>query len=216
MNRIIVESLNIGLPKKELFGGREFMTGICKSPVPGPLRLGKSGFEGDGVGDLKHHGGPDKAVCVYSTDHYPHWEGVLGTVLPPAPFGENLSVSGLTEDAVCIGDVFAVGTALVQVSQPRQPCKTLAARYGRSDLIKLVTESGRTGFYLRVLREGTVEKGAVLIPQEKDAHGITVAFANRILHHDRSDCPGISRVLEVPALSASWRKSFLELREKCT
>jgi MOSC domain-containing protein YiiM len=215
MNRMIIETLNIGLPKKELFGGKEVITGICKIPVSGPVHLGKSGFDGDGVGDLKHHGGPDKAICVYSTDHYPYWEDVLGAALPPAPFGENFSVSGLGEDDVCIGDVFTAGTALVQVSQPRQPCKTLAARYGRADMIKLVTESGRTGFYLRVLREGTVEKGAPFILQEKDVHGVTVAFANQILHHDRSDRAGISKVLEVPALSASWRKSFLELREKC-
>jgi MOSC domain-containing protein YiiM len=216
MSRMIVESLNIGLPKTELFGGKEVITGICKTPVSGPLHLGKSGFEGDGVGDLKHHGGPDKAVCVYGTDHYPYWENVLCIALPPAPFGENLSVSGALEDAVCIGDVFAAGTALVQVSQPRQPCRTLAARYGRDDMVKLVTEAGRTGFYLRVLREGTVEKGAPLVLLEKDVHGVTVAFANRILHYDRSDCAGITKVLEVAALSASWRQSFLELREKCT
>ena len=154
-----MESLNTGLPKKEIFYGREIITGICKQPVTGPLRLGRLGFEHDGVGDLKHHGGEDKAVCVYSLEHYPYWEDVLGIKLPAAAFGENLTVSDLREDDICIGDVFELGTALLQVSQPRQPCRTLAARYGRDDLVKLVADSGRTGFYFRVLKEGIVQKG---------------------------------------------------------
>ncbi len=157
---MIVESLNIGLPKKEIFHGREIITGICKQPVTGRLHLERSGFEGDGVGDLKHHGGNDKAVCVYSLEHYPYWEDVLGIKLPAAAFGENLTVSDLKEEDICIGDIFELGTALLQVSQPRQPCRTLAARYGRDDLVKLVADSGYTGFYFRVLKEGIVEKGA--------------------------------------------------------
>lgn len=210
----IVEALNIGLPKKEVFGGREFFTGISKLPVAGPLRLGKGGFEGDGVGDLRHHGGGDKAVCVYGIDHYPYWERLLGIELPPAPFGENLSVSGLVEETVCIGDVFTLGSALVQVSQPRQPCTTLAARYGREDFVKLVVDSGRTGFYLRVLEEGTVRQGDMMTLRGEHSCGVSVAFANSIYHHDRGNCAGIERVLAVEALSASWRRSFTELKER--
>lgn len=215
MNGIIIESLNIGLPKKEVFHGREIITGICKTGVSEPLSLKKLGFEGDGVGDVQHHGGPDKAVCVYSTDHYPYWERVLGTKLPIAAFGENLSVSNLLEKDICIGDVLGLGTALVQVTQPRQPCKTLAARYGRSDIIKLVVDSGRTGFYLRVLKEGIVEKDGPFVLRERDPHKITVAFANHVYHHDKENCEGIRKVLEVPGLSESWRCSFLELSKKC-
>jgi MOSC domain-containing protein YiiM len=159
MKRMAIGSLNIGLPREEIFHGRKVLTGICKSPVSGPLRLEKSGFEGDGVGDSRHHGGPDKAVCFYSMEHYPYWEKVLGIALPPAAFGENLSAYGLREEDVCIGDVFQLGTSLVQVSQPRQPCGTLAARYGRSEMVKLVVDSGRTGFYLRVLEGGGRGKG---------------------------------------------------------
>ena len=215
MKKMIVEALNIGLPKKEIFHSREVLTGICKQPVTGPLILRKSGFENDGVGDLKHHGGSDKAVCVYSLDHYPYWEDVLGIKLPAAAFGENLTVSDLNEDDICIGDIFLLGTACVQVSQPRQPCATLAARYGRNDMVKLVAESGHTGFYFRVLEEGVVKKGAELIFKERDARSVSVAFANRVYHHDRNNCEGIERVLAVPALSASWQKSFQELKEKC-
>ncbi len=212
---MVVESLNTGLPKKEIFHGREIITGICKQPVTGPLRLDRSGFEGDGVGDTKHHGGSDKAVCVYSLKHYPYWEDVLGIKLPVAAFGENLTVSDLKEEDICIGDVFELGTALLQVSQPRQPCRTLAARYGRDDLVKLVADSGYTGFYFRVLKEGIVQKGARLILKEKEPLGITVSFASHTYHHNRKNCEAIEKVLAVPALSASWQKSFQELKATC-
>ena len=213
MDSLIIEWLNIARPVKETFFGKEIVTGICKRPVKGPVRLGKTGFEGDGVGDLKHHGGPDKAVCVYGIDHYPYWEKTLGIDLPPAPFGENLSLSGLNEGEVCIGDIFEAGTAVLQVSQPRQPCSTLAARFGRNDMVKLVVDSGRTGFYLRVLEEGVVEAGNTLFLVKRDPKAVTVSFANRVYHRERGNREGIEKALAVEALSASWRESFLKLKE---
>jgi len=215
MDRTIIKSLNIGLPKKEEFHGKEIFTGICKTPVTEPLHLGKRGLEGDGVGDPRHHGGYDKAVCVYNVDHYQYWENLFGITLSFAAFGENLSVSNIHEDDVCVGDVFMLGTAIVQVSQPRQPCKTLASRYGRADMIKLVVDAGFTGFYLRVLQEGIVEKKSSFVLVNREPHRISLTFANHILHHDRTNRQGIRKVLEVTALSESWRKSFLELRDKC-
>lgn len=212
---MIIESLNIGLPKIENFQGREIITGICKTPVSGPFDLSSAGFEGDGVGDLKHHGGMDKAVCVYSLDHYAYWEELLGITLPDAAFGENLTVSGLHEDGICIGDLYEAGSALLQVSQPRQPCRTLSARFNRDDMIKLVRDSGFTGFYFRVARAGRITKGDLLQLRQRDANLVTVAYANRIYHHLRTDCEGIERVLAVDALSASWRRSFLELKQAC-
>jgi MOSC domain-containing protein YiiM len=211
---MIVQALNIGLPKKELFHGKEILTGMCKQPIIGPLALTKQGFAGDGVGDRKHHGGEDKAVCVYSLDHYAYWEGVLGVTMPEAAFGENFSVSSLEEGDICIGDIFKAGTAVVQASQPRQPCSTLAARYGRNDLVKLVVDSGRTGFYFKVLEEGRVQAGDGLVLVERDSRQVSIVFANRIFHHDRRNRDGIERVLAVPALSGSWRKSLQELRDK--
>jgi MOSC domain-containing protein YiiM len=211
---MIIRALNIGLPKKELFHGKTFLTGMCKKPVSVPVMLTRQGFEGDGVGDRKHHGGADKAVCVYSLDHYPYWEQALGTKMPEAAFGENFSLSGMQENAVCIGDVFRAGSAVLRVSQPRQPCSTLAARYGRKDLVKLVSDSGLTGFYFSVLEEGKVKAGDSLDLVEKDGHGVSVAFANRIYHHDRKNREGIEKILAVPALSESWRKSFRELKER--
>jgi MOSC domain-containing protein YiiM len=209
-----VKLLSIGLPKKEDFHGKEWLTGICKKPAVGPRRLARQGFEGDGVGDLKHHGGFDKAVCVYAIEHYPYWEKVLGVTMPHSAFGENLSVTGMREDDVCIGDIYRIGTAEIQVSQPRQPCRTLAARYGRDDLVKLVVDSGRTGWYFKVVSEGFIRTGDAVSLIEREAHGVSVAFANQIYHHDRKDREGIEKVLRVPALSTSWRISFQELREK--
>jgi MOSC domain-containing protein YiiM len=211
---MVVKALNIGLPKRETFGKKTLVTGICKQPVAGAVFLSKQGFEGDGVGDRTHHGGNDKAVCVYSLDHYPYWQSYLGITMPAAAFGENLSVAGMHEDDVCIGDVYRIGTAQVQVSQPRQPCGTLAARYGRNDFVKLVAESGRTGFYFRVLTEGQVRAGEILALIERDPRGVSIAFANNIFHHDRTNRDGIEKVLAVPALSGSWQRSFRELKNK--
>jgi len=214
MTGIVVESLNIGLPKNEIFHGVEITTGLCKAPVYGPLLLKKAGFAGDGVADTKHHGGFEKAVCVYSSDHYAYWEDILGIKLPNAAFGENLSISNLREDDVCIGDIFQIGTALVQISQPRQPCKTLALRYGRNDMLKLVIDCGYTGFYLRVLKEGIVERGSCLTLKERNHSHITVSFANYVYHHDKKNCEAIKEVLAVQTLSVSWKQSFLELLNK--
>lgn len=208
----MIKFLNIGQPKKELFHGKEFITGMCKKPVTTPLVVTHQGFEGDGVGDLKHHGGRDKAVCVYSIEHYKYWENVLGIKMPDAAFGENFSVTDMKEDGVCIGDIYRVGTALMQVSQPRQPCSTLAARYGREDFVKLVVDSGKTGFYLKVLEEGRVKAGDSLSLIEQDPRKVSIAFANHIYHRDRKNRDGIEKVLAVPALSESWQTSFLELK----
>jgi MOSC domain-containing protein YiiM len=152
---------------------------------------------------------------VYSLDHYAYWEETLGINMPHAAFGENLSVKDLKEDNVCIGDVFQLGTATVQVSQPRQPCKTLATRFGRKDLIKLVVDSGYTGFYFKVLKEGIVQSGSPLRLTKRDSHAISIAFANYIFHHDRKNRKGIEKILAVPALSGSWQRSLQELSRKC-
>ncbi len=211
---MIIQMLNIGLPRKELFHGKEFITGMCKKPVTMPLKLTKQGFEGDGVGDVKHHGGIDKAVCVYAIENYQYWEKILERKMPHAAFGENFSVTDMNEEHICIGDVYRAGTAMVQVSQPRQPCSTLAARYGKEDFVKLVVDSGRTGFYLRVLEEGMVKAGDSLFLVEQDPRRVSIAFANKIFHHDRKNLEGIEKVLSVIALSESWRKSFLELKDR--
>lgn len=201
-------SVNIGRVQVGTYKGKEARSGISKLAISQSLQLTELGLFGDEQADLIHHGGSDKAVCVYNYGHYSHWERVLKRQLIYGSFGENFTVLHLNEDEVHIGDVFDVGTSVVQVSQPRQPCWKLAMKWGLDELPMLVTESGATGFYFRVLQPGEVKAGDKLLPRETHPARITVAEANRVMHMDREDLDGIRRLLEVEELSASWRDTL--------
>ncbi|EJR79707.1 hypothetical protein IK7_03266 [Bacillus cereus VD156] len=201
-------SLNIGLPKEVTYGGKVIHTGINKKQVKEPVYLSFVKFNGDGQADLVHHGGVDKAVCVYTGDHYPYWEKELNQDLVYGAFGENITVSGMSEEDVCIGDTFELGQAIVQVTQPRQPCFKLANKYNFPRLPLYFQETGYTGFYFRVLKEGWVSSVDTLKRIQSDPKGVSVAFANRIMHKEKQNIEGVKRILEVNALSNSWRKSF--------
>jgi MOSC domain-containing protein YiiM len=166
-----IDSLNVALPSTQRYGNREVFTGGAKSPVPQAM-LRASGFEGDGQGVRRNHGGPDKAVCVYPSVHYPHWQRMLGRRLDPGAFSENLTVSGIREARVCVGDVFRTGEAVVQVSTPRTPCDKVAGKNGEKQLPKWISGSGYTGFYMRVLEEGWVETGDAFERVERHPDGI--------------------------------------------
>jgi len=201
-------SLNIGLPKEVTYGGKVIHTGINKQQVKEPVYLSFVKFNGDGQADLVHHGGADKAVCVYTGDHYPYWEKELNQDLVYGAFGENITVSGMREEDVCIGDTFELGQAIVQVTQPRQPCFKLAKKYNIPKLPLYFQETGYTGFYFRVLKEGWVSSVDTLKKLQSDPKGVSIAFANRIMHKEKQNIEGVKRILEVNALSSSWRKSF--------
>lgn len=201
-------SLNIGLPKEVTYGGKVIHTGINKKQVKEPVYLSFVKFNGDGQADLVHHGGVDKAVCVYTGDHYPYWEKELNQDLVYGAFGENITVSGIREEDVCIGDTFELGQAIVQVTQPRQPCFKLAKKYNIPKLPLYFQETGYTGFYFRVLKEGWLSSVDTLKKLQSDPKGVSVAFANRIMHKEKQNIEGVKRILEVNALSCSWRKSF--------
>ncbi len=211
-----VKALNIGTAKEHNFFGKKVTTGMCKEPVSQAIPVTSTGFAGDGIFNVKYHGGEDKAICVYPQQHLSHWSEVLGISLPNAPFGENLSLTETSEDKVHIGDIFRIGEVLVEISQPRQPCKTLAMRYNKADFVKIVVQSGFTGWYLRVLEEGKIQQGDTCTLIEADAAGISISFANQIMHHNRKNREGIKHVLEVKALSTSWQKSFQELLTKAS
>jgi len=202
-----VISINLGQPEMYLYFGRETHTGGHKRPVPSAM-LRRTHFEGDAQADLKNHGGPDKAACVYSFDHYPYWEQVLGEALQPGAFSENLTLAGLHESEVCLGDVFRVGSALVQISQPRQPCSKLAGKRGRMDLPDLIHANSFSGFYFRVLEEGGVNTGDAVELTERHPLGVTVEFANQVMYRQRPDIESLRRVLDVEALSGAWRRSL--------
>ncbi|MGE6598937.1 MOSC domain-containing protein [Bacillus proteolyticus] len=201
-------SLNIGLPKEVIYGGKLIQTGINKVETKEPIYLSFVKFKGDGQADLLHHGGVDKAVCVYSGKHYGYWEKELSQDLVYGAFGENITVSGMREEDVCIGDTFQLGEAIVQVTQPRQPCFKLAKKYNVPKLPLYFQETGYTGFYFRVLKEGWVSPVDTLKLLKSDSKGITVAFANCIMHKEKQNMEGLKRILEVHALSTSWRKTF--------
>ena len=209
-------SLNVGLPRSLKHGTGQVRSGIFKSPVQGTLRLGENGLEGDAQSDTEHHGGADKAVCVYATEHLPYWSERLGTELRPSAFGENFSMEGLVESEARIGDVFRVGTALVQVSQPRIPCFKLAARHGEGKLALWVKETGLTGFYLRCLEPGEIRAGDELYPVERPGHDFTIEEANRVMHGDGQDAASIERLRALPELSAEWKRMLGSRLQKAT
>lgn len=209
-------SVQVGLPvtlQSEDFvtqTDKPWTTGFVKEPIVGPVWLGSRNLSGDGQADSVHHGGPDKAVCVYPACHYPFWRDELHQpAMQCGAFGENFTVDGLTEADVCIGDVWRVGDATVQVSQPRQPCWKLARRWNIKDLALRVQQHGRTGWYLRVLVEGFVASGVAITLVERTYADWTIAAANRIMHHDKTNVAAAANLAAIPPLSSSWRESLL-------
>jgi MOSC domain-containing protein YiiM len=203
-----IVSLNVGQPRPLAYRGGAVLTGSFKDPVTEPVQLGPTGLAGDAQADLRVHGGPDKAVCVYPTEHLPHWSERLGRRVEIGAFGENFSVAGLLEPDVCVGDVYRVGGALVQVTQPRQPCYKLATRNGEPAFARWVQAAGRTGFYFRCLEPGAVQVGDTIELVERQAPGATIAEVNRVLHRDKHDRAAIERLLAVAALAGSLRRTL--------
>ena len=188
--------------------GRTVASAFVKLPVEGRARVHSLGVEGD-EHVYQGHGGRDGAVLVYSRDHYPFWRD-LGVDIPDSgAFAENLTVDGLTEAEVHIGDTFEVGSCAVQVTEPRSPCYKIAARYGRKDISIVVQETGFTGYLMRVLREGDVTAGDEMRLVARDtSHAVSVAEAGRIVNVDRNDDEGARRLLGIDALSASIKRTL--------
>ncbi len=207
-------SLQVGLPilidDPQLANGRgrTWRSGIYKLPASGPVWAGKTGLAGDGQADLSVHGGVDKAVYAYPAEHYPLWRAELDLELPFGAFGENLTVEGLLEDEVCIGDVYWVGDVLLQVTQPRGPCWKLARRLGVSDLEDRFNRSGRTGFYLRVLQEGNIAPGMALERISRPAAQWSVLRAHRLREDVNRDPKAAAALAALPELAASFRRDL--------
>lgn len=206
--QMAIRSLNVSKPIEVEHQGKTVRTGIFKKPVTGALHLSTVNFAGDEQADLRFHGGPDKAVCVYPFERYAYWEAKLGVTLDLGAFGENLTTEGMLEEEICIGDRFRLGEAVVQVSQPRQPCYKLGVKHGLPELPLEIQQNGYTGYYFRVLREGEVRPEDRLERLEKHPAGVTLAFANRVMHLEKEDAEGIRRILAVEELSDSWRETL--------
>jgi MOSC domain-containing protein YiiM len=216
-------SLPQTLPGEDVAGAwaKPWTTGFHKQPAAGPVWLGRTNLAGDGQADLVHHGGPDKAVNAYPAEHYSFWrerltleprlppaEAGTPTFLPHGSFGENFTLSGLSEDLVCIGDAYRVGEALVQISQPRQPCWKMSRRWRIKELAAWVVGTGRTGWYFRVLREGEVSAGMEMTLVERPHPEWTIAAANRVMHVEKHNPTAAAALAACPLLSASWREEL--------
>lgn len=204
-------SVNVGLPRVVTWGGRTYPTSIFKQPVSGRVMMRRLNIDGDAQGNLSTHGGVDMAVYVYSDHHYPHWRGVLkDESLGFGAFGENLTVTGMTEDGVHIGDTFRIGEALVQVSEPRTPCHKLAMKYDSPAFPKKFLRSGRVGFYFRVLEPGRIGAGDEIAPVAQDPARLSILEALRIWEKKRPRAQDLERALTCKALSPKWRGQFAE------
>jgi ferredoxin-NADP reductase/MOSC domain-containing protein YiiM len=205
-------SVNVGLPRDIAWRGMTVHTGIWKAPVQGRCRVGRLNLVGDGQGDLAGHGGENRAVFVYQIESYRYWQEQLGrTDFVYGQFGENFTVEGLPDDGVCIGDRYAIGSALFEVTAPRVTCYRVGIRMNEPRMPALLTSSGRPGFYFRVLREGEVGAGDEIVKVKEDQAQMSVAEVNALLYSPQHPRDRVERASQIAALSPGWRRSFVAL-----
>ncbi|WLR41471.1 MOSC domain-containing protein [Bacillus carboniphilus] len=211
MTRKLVH-LAVGKPKEIQYGEDKTMySGIGKSAIK-EVYLSKEGFHHDGVANTKFHGGPDRAVCFYSYEHYSMWEREYGVILPKAAFGENVTAINMHEKDVCIGGVYQLGEAIVQVSQGRIPCQTITKRT-TIDLSRVI-DTGYTGFFCRVLSEGVVREDSPIDLLESHPNNVTILYANQVFFHQKNNVKGMERILKVEPLAEVWREKLTKRLEK--
>ena len=202
-------SVNVSLPQEITVKGKMVRTGIFKAPVEGRAKVATLNIAGDGQADLMGHGGAFRAVYVYSFDNYAYWEHELGRRdFSFGQFGENLTVEGMGDEEVHVGDTFRIGTVIFQVTQPRVPCYKLAIKMGVEGFYNQILESGRLGFYFRVLEEGDVGAGDVIEKTKVDPIGMTIIDVNKLMYYDKDNLEEARRSLEIEALSPGWRTTF--------
>lgn len=192
-------------------GERPVLTAFIKEPVPGAVRVSPTGLAGDRQADERNHGGSHMALLAYAAAHYPRWHEELGRPdMTPGSFAENLTIDGLDEATVCIGDTYAIGEVRLQVSQPRQPCFKISRRWQLPDLTKRVEVTGRTGWYSRVMTEGTIEAGTPVVLIERPYPEWTIARTHAV-RRNASRNPGAAAALAAcTLLSPTWRGALTE------
>jgi len=206
-----VESVNVGRPREVSWKGRQVLTSIFKEPVAGRIAIKRLNLEGDQQADLKVHGGPEMAVYLYPAEYYAFWREQFPEMeLPWGMFGENLTIWGLRDDTLYIGDQLQVGSAHLVVTQPRLPCYKLALKFGRDDILKRFFQSGFSGFYCAVLQEGEVAAGDPIRLLHRDEHEVSVLDIVHLEGEGFYDVDLLRRAVAVEALSQAWRDSFLQ------
>lgn len=202
-------SLNVGLPRNVNWQGKVVRTSIWKEPVDGRIRVATLNLEGDRQSDLSVHGGIDKAVYAYPSEHYSYWRSALPDAdLPWGAFGENFTTEGLLEDQVCVGDRLQVGSAEFIVTQPRMPCFKLGIRLNRLDMVKHFLKSGRSGFYFAVIREGQVAAGDPIYRADRQEGALTIADIVSLYTMDSENQELLRRATELPGLPEGWKDYF--------
>jgi ferredoxin-NADP reductase/MOSC domain-containing protein YiiM len=210
-------SVNVGLPRDIAWKGRTVHTAIWKDPVRGRCRVGRLNLDGDGQGDLAGHGGEQRAVFVYQIESYRYWQEQLRrTEFVHGQFGENFTIEGLPDDAVCIGDRYRIGSALFEVTQPRVTCYRVGIRLNEPRMPALLTSSGRPGFYCRVLQPGEVSAGDDIVKVGEARERMTVAEMNALLYSPNHPRDRLERAVRIDALSPGWRSSFEALLQSQT
>lgn len=207
-----VVSLNVGMPRyRFVVQGRPVATGIYKEPVRGPVPVRGYNLVGDGQADLDAHGGPEKAVYGYPSEHYPYWKVEFPEMpMPWGTFGENLTTEGLREEDVQIGDRFRIGSAILELVQPRYPCSKLAMKFGRPDMVRRFLHSERSGFYFAVVEEGILSAGDLMERLNAGSSGVSVRDVVRLAFSENPDRALVSRVLDLPRLPFFWKERILE------
>jgi MOSC domain-containing protein YiiM len=194
-------SVNVSFPKEVDFEGQKVTTGIFKEPIEGRVELRTLNLDGDKQADLTVHGGPDKAVYAYPTEHYEFWRKVYPNIeMPNGKFGENFTTEGLMEAEVNVGDVFKIGSSKVIATQPRMSCYKLGVKFGRMDVLKKFLASGRSGIYFKVLEEGEVGAGDSIIQIKKDTNRVGISDIVRLYASDREDIKTMRHAVKVEAL----------------
>lgn len=209
-------SIQVGRPREVEWRGKRVATAIFKEPVEGPVRLERLNLEGDRQADLSVHGGEDKAVYAYPSEHYDFWGAELAAELVRGNFGENLTTAGLSETDLHVGDRLRIGTAELEVTEPRLPCFKLGLRFGRPEIVRLFLASRRSGFYLRVRSEGVLQTGDAIEIVHRDPRALSIADFLRVYAFDKRDRATLERALAVEALPESWREHFTEQLAKIT
>ena len=205
-------SVNVGMPKDVQWRGKTVHTGIWKTPVDGPVMARRLNLDGDGQGDLAGHGGEQRAVMVYQTESYDHWNSYLNrSDLAPGYFGENFTVTGLADDEVCIGDRYRIGGAEFEVTQPRVTCFRIGMRLGEPQMPNLLVSHHRPGFYFRVTAEGEVRAGDAIVRTRRGRHELSVADVDTLLYLPDRNIERLRKAADVPALSPGWQQSFQDL-----
>ena len=202
-------SLNVARPRLTVFNGQTINTGIFKQPASGPVPLRTLNLDGDQQEDLTVHGGSNKAVYAYPSEHYSFWrEELPGTNLPWGMFGENFTTEGLFERDQHVGDRLQIGSAILVVRQPRIPCYKLAAKFKRRDILARFLRSGRSGFYFSVEREGVVQAGDSFEVLSRESQAITIAEMNHVFADDHYNRELLDKAIASPALPEDWREHF--------